>query len=509
MMPYCRSMSARNLLRRRQLIIQIDGLSRPALERAMHAGDAPRLAALAAGVEHDLVSVYSGLPSTTPAAQGELFYGRVVAVPAFAFLHERHSPRHMMDPASVSEVQAGLETDGAGLLKGGSCYCNLYSGGADQSRFCPAAAARPPNADPRGLAFQLSSIGAYAGVGLRAGGMVIGEGARLLLAGRGIRRAGFRDRLKRSWERIVFCVVLRDSARMAASRDIRSGVPVVHLNFLGWDVQSHRYGPGSRPARRALKGIDHAIAILLREFRRHAGADGTVVVYSDHGQEHTTPLCERVGAPIESLLMDACSAVAPSAPATPTPGASAPERPRPPSRFGETLLGVGTATATDAHGRTVTTVESGPIAHTYIEPRPPATDLSSIASEAASRAGVVALIVNEASAGYPAFFGESGRGAPLERLCDARLVTHPFRARIASDLQRLLRHPDAGDLVLLGTGLTTTPVTFADELGSHGGPGPLETHAFAIVPHRVNLGAAGGGVRLSDLREALIADRQA
>src|SRR5688572_18662229 len=67
------------------LLIQIDGLSRAEFERAVAGRRMPHTRRL---VEHDgfrLHDLYSGLPSTTPAVQGELFFGHKGVVPAFVY----------------------------------------------------------------------------------------------------------------------------------------------------------------------------------------------------------------------------------------------------------------------------------------------------------------------------------------------------------------------------------------------------------------------------------------
>jgi endonuclease/exonuclease/phosphatase family metal-dependent hydrolase len=58
---------------------------------------------------------------------------------------------------------------------------------------------------------------------------------------------------------------------------------------------------------------------------------------------------------------------------------------------------------------------------------------------------------------------------------------HPHRDAVAEDLVRLAHHPGAGRLVLLGWG-GREPITFQEEKGAHGGPGPEETSAFLMVP---------------------------
>jgi hypothetical protein len=55
------------------IMIQIDGLAHPQFERALKHGELPFLRRLLRREHYQLHAHYSGLPSTTPAVQGELF----------------------------------------------------------------------------------------------------------------------------------------------------------------------------------------------------------------------------------------------------------------------------------------------------------------------------------------------------------------------------------------------------------------------------------------------------
>ena len=64
-----------------------DGLSRAQFERALGNRRMPFLRRLMAREGYQVETLYSGLPSSTPGVQGELFYGVKTAVPAFAFVY--------------------------------------------------------------------------------------------------------------------------------------------------------------------------------------------------------------------------------------------------------------------------------------------------------------------------------------------------------------------------------------------------------------------------------------
>src|SRR4051812_1632424 len=117
------------------VLVQIDGLSRRQLERAIRKRRMPFLRRLIRRDHYRIRTMYSGLPSSTPAVQGELFYGVKCAVPAFAFF-EGQEMRRMFDGSSASVVEEQLKQQAEGLLTGGSAYGDIYGGGAAEPRFC-------------------------------------------------------------------------------------------------------------------------------------------------------------------------------------------------------------------------------------------------------------------------------------------------------------------------------------------------------------------------------------
>ena len=123
------------------LLIQIDGLPRRQVEAAMAAGRMPFLRRLREHGRYPLHTFYSGLPSTTPAVQGELYYGVKTGVPAFSFLdRERGEMGMLFDPELARRFEEKFAAHGEGLLKGGSSWSNIFSGGArpEESNFCVA-----------------------------------------------------------------------------------------------------------------------------------------------------------------------------------------------------------------------------------------------------------------------------------------------------------------------------------------------------------------------------------
>ncbi|HWR77454.1 MAG TPA: alkaline phosphatase family protein, partial [Thiobacillus sp.] len=288
------------------IMVQIDGLSQPQFVRALDRGELPFLRRLIRREHYQLHAHYSGLPSTTPAVQAELFYGVKGAVPAFSFRdHESRRLVRMYEPDAAARVEALHSGNGNGaLLEGGSAYSDNYTGGAAESHFCPSAigwgstlrAANPLVL----LAFLISNFYSF----LRVAVLLLMElGLALLDFVRGLVGGyDFFKELKFIPTRVAIAILLRELCVIGGKIDISRGMPVIHLNFLGYDEQSHRRGPHSLFAHWTLKGIDDAVARLWRAANHSAWRHYEVWIYSDHGQAAVRPYQQAQGYTLEDAV---------------------------------------------------------------------------------------------------------------------------------------------------------------------------------------------------------------
>mgnify|MGYP005701788163 FL=1 len=89
--------------------------------------------------------------------------------------------------------------------------------------------------------------------------------------------------------RVFISILARELNTIGACLDATRGLPIIHLNYLGYDEQAHRRGPSSTFAHWSLKGIDFAIKKVWCTAQRSPRRQYDVWVYSDHGQESTIP----------------------------------------------------------------------------------------------------------------------------------------------------------------------------------------------------------------------------
>ena len=491
------------------ILVQIDGFSQTQLERALRRGRMPFLRKLMSREHYKLHTMYSGLPATTPSVQGELFYGVRQIVPAFSFREQETGKAvWMIDPEEAARVQQRLIRRGAPLLEGGSSYSNIFTGGAAEPHFCASVMgwgdlfrdARPSAI----LLFGLVNIAPL----FRAIFLCIVE---VLLAFSDAIYGIFRGRAVRPEFRLILSrvavgVLLRDLITIGMKLDAARGLPILHCNFLGYDEQAHRRGPGSNYAHWSLKGIDRAIKRIWRTARRSTRRDYQLWIYADHGQAYTDIYEEVTG----RSLNDAVNAVFHSHAQHAGPRS---RRARGIEGQRARWLGGGRAQALfpqpkvdepTADDRKLVITALGPLGYIYSPTVYPWPERAVLAERLVGQA-LIPLVVTLDDEGQAWAFNEEGRFALPQ---DARQVLgdhHPFLADAAAELTALCNHPDAGSFIVCGFKKSGASQSFVLEHGAHAGPHPEETRGFCLAPPDapVNEGEKGY-LRPLDLRAGVL-----
>jgi len=492
------------------ILIQIDGLARPQLEKALAKDRMPFLSRLLRGKDHRLVSLYSGLPSTTPAVQGELFYGVKCAVPAFQYRDRgTKAMTSLLSMQTARAVQARLRGDGRNLLAGGSAYGDVYTGSAKESSFCAAARGfgnliRKATALPLIVVLIL-----HAFLAIRIAALTLVE---MTLAFSDVLRGVLhREHLLKELNfvpaRVALCIVLRELTCLGMQIDAVRGVPIIHGNFLGYDEQSHRRGPSSRFAHWTLKGVDRAIRDIWRAARRSSCGDYDVWIYSDHGQERVSPYEALTGKPIRMAVAEVLArhGIRSAETSVETGGIQL-----------RRVVLLGGRLIQRFFGRhrgqdVVSSVEvaaMGPVTHVYPGEELAEEKIANVARDLAENARIPLVLVADGPGKAKAWTAERSYSLP-EDGSELAGRDHPFAAEIGNDIVSLAHHEDAGQFVLLGWAPEKHPITFAVENGAHGGFARNETHAFALLPHDVTIALRDGRYATHlDLRSAALETTQ-
>lgn len=497
------------------ILLQIDGLSRNRFERALASGKMPFLEKLRRTGDHRVASFYSGLPSTTPAVQAELFFGTRTAVPAFAFRDaETQQTIEMIQPAAAAKIERIIERSAPGLIEGGSAYCNIFAGGAREPHFCASAigAGNLLGRAGRGrmiLVALWNLMAVIRSLGMLAAEFVVAvsDFFRGVLKGHDV-WAEF----KLVPSRVIVAVLIRELIAIGAEADATRGLPIIHANFLGYDEQAHGRGPDSAMARWALRQIDGAIARIVRAARASRRRDYQIWLYSDHGQEASSLYQDPQGRMIEQVVDDLFE------PDECKPRSATEDQPQPvlrgiqnlragwfggswAKRLAETFSA---ATGGDAVARP-TVVAKGPLGHIYLPSGCDPQTKSRLAARLASEAHIPWVFAPCVSSGVQAWHRDSMYRLPE----DAETVfgrEHPFLAELVEDWERVCRHRDAGDLIISGWQTDGATVSFVSESGSHGGPGSEETGGFLMIPAdvRIRAGRSPAYWRPSLVRQAVL-----
>lgn len=494
------------------ILIQIDGLSRTQLERALLRGKMPFLSRLIYRNHFTVETFYSGVPSTTPAVQAELFFGVMAAVPAFHFIRRKDGREFRMYEASSAELieEDLLRKCPEPLLKGGHSYSNIYRAGAARSRYCSQDFA-PDEILKRLHPFKLLVLSiAYLPKIVR---VVFFGGVEIMVAVvdaiRGFfGRENFSKEISFIPARVGVCALLREAVRLRVLLDIERGVQVVHANLLGYDEQAHRRGPESAFAHWTLKGIDRVVRDIYHDATHARYRDYELMIYSDHGQERTVSFLHRHGRELDEGLREVFST-------GPLAGREIWIR-KMPKLLGSTIdrwrsfLGIHrnshlSEAAPDASSQIVVTA-MGPLGHIYLPDKLVGLENDRYPARLVSQAGIPLVLLPEDGGIVRAYNRRGEWQLPRDR-AEVLGAGHPFLDEAADDLVRLCGHPDAGDIIISGWDPQLAPLTFPEENGAHGGPGTEETAGFLLVPDRIrrwhvaHLAETRRRVRAYDLRE--------
>lgn len=493
------------------IMVQIDGLSHSQLIHALEQGKMPFLQRLIKREHYRLHLQYAGLPSTTAAIQGELFYGVKGVVPGFNFLDSASGKLvRMFEPTIAASVERELEDNGKEpLLKDGSSYVNNYTGGAAEPHFCPAALGWGESlrhANPLLVALMfLSNAWSF----VRLAVLLVLE---FILAIVDLLRGLFGgldliSEMKFVPTRVAISILLRELATIGTKIDIARGLPIIHLNYLGYDEQAHRRGPSSLFAHWTLKGIDDAIARIWRSAQRSTQRHYDVWIYSDHGQEAVKPYHTLFGRSIEEAVSAVFADLGINVDLKPEPRPNGIQTQRVRQLGGkwiQRLFAVNGFQPEAPRSGQVTVAGLGPIGFVYYDHELDKTTRDTIAQMLATTADVPLVLTADGPDRATAWTASGTYTLPQQN-AEVLGAEHPFLEESTQDLITLCHHPDAGNFILCSWRVGATPCSFSTENGAHGGPGPEETSAFALLPGDIHLSGAGqAAVRALDLRNAAL-----
>lgn len=495
------------------LLLQIDGFARSQLEKAMAKGRMPFLRRLMRREGYELHSFYPGVPSTTPAVQAELYYGIRSAVPAFSFYDRARKRLGMMFyPDWAKDFEATYREKAEGLLKDGSCWSNIYTGGAaqEESHFCAASIGFGDMWRTGKIRNIFLFILLQFPASLRIAGLLIVE---IIVALwdviDGVRQGEkFKLEMAMAFSRVFIGTGLRELVAIGGKVDLARGLPIIHINFLSYDEHAHRRGPGSRFAHWSLGEIDRTIKGLFKAAQRSRRRDYAVWIFSDHGQEHARSFALEVPGGIEQVIQECLDG---AQKAELRARGRSQRRPSPAwvsrSRASEARRQrrAQSDTLTETEKTSFTVAAMGPVGHVYFAQPMDFERRLALAHRLVKQGRVPSVLVCDGTQ-TKRWVHAHGETQVPDGLPAVLTHSAAVRAELAKDIGEFCENPNAGDLILLGwSPWSGSPWTFAPERGAHGGIGPEETRGFVLLPARTRLPSGTENfIRPSALRAAAL-----
>ncbi len=494
---------------RRLVLVQLDGVSRRRLDWALAEGHMPFLARRLDRRESSLTTARSGAPASTPAFQAGLFYGVSPSVPGFVWYDRRTGREIRMDRATdAAAIEAALSERNPPLLRGGTSYFSIFSGGAALPHFCMSGLSGDHPLEQLTEGFSgwdavasalVHSITVVRTTGRLAYELAVGawEGARWSLSlGRIKHEARF------LLHRLLVAALMRELAVEGTVIDVARGVPIVYSDLIGYDEYAHRRGPDAPEAVTHLRSMDLALAAIYAAAEAVPELGYDVYVFSDHGHVATKPFESFTGLSLPEWLALADGGVAvphrlggeeavrlAQSRSFRASLSSWPRFVRDPIARGLNRLErrvVGHALGFAQHDHVVT-AEAGDLAHVYFTDEAAPIPLEAIRVR---HPGVLSALRECRAVGIVAA-RNGGRGVALvggdeldlDDAADVARLPHPDPQLLAAYLADLVSLDASGDLVVVGwRGEGKTPVAYAWEFGSHGGVSPEEIETFFVHP---------------------------
>ncbi len=495
------------------VIVQIDGLSLETLKRGINRGRMPYVADMLNRRRYVLKKWYCGLPSQTSAIQAGIFYGDRYDIPGFRW-YSREKKREIVSSSSsdMNEIDSRLGGRGKLLLEEGTCINTLIHGGARKKLLTLSVILEKDFRRRKSELEDFAIFSLHPYLYNRAfiylvWDFLIDQFQRYLRAIKQ-RKPRVKRNIRFSFLRAVGTAFLRESSTHFLIADLVRGIPIVYVNYIGYDIVAHHAGPHTFDAISTLGGIDRQIRKISRTITKRAPRQYDLVVLSDHGQSRSIPFSMLYGQTVAGFIEEKLKT-----PSTQT-RSDISERayfstlmsemelvenafaPPPLIRSRRTLERINSRVWEESDGQKaqkgIVVCSSGNLAHVYF-------------SESAGRVTTEQLLkfyptfldvlVSHPGIGFVVTMNEAGEVFVMGKLGMRRLRSgevegkDPLRlygdGKLAQELLRLCEYPSSGDVILNGSFLDNgAVVSFEEQVGTHGGVGGLQTEPFVIYPER-------------------------
>ncbi len=284
------------------LFLEIDGLARPVLDKAIQDGYVPTMKRWIENDSHTLVEWEPDLSSQTSASQAGILLGSNENIPAFRWWDK--TEQKMMVSSSMQtakHLESELASDRGLLAPNGVSRFNVFSGGAAD---CVATFSRLNSTDGQ-ISYWAYFVNPYT-LG-RMISLFAQEVVREWWEEFRQNRKNVQPRIARPWTyafvRAGTTAALLELTRFMCIADIFRGVPAAYYTIFAYDEVAHHTGIDRDYTLRVLRKIDNMFE-YLEEVARTANRQMHFVILSDHGQSQGATFRQRYGKTLADLVKE-------------------------------------------------------------------------------------------------------------------------------------------------------------------------------------------------------------
>jgi len=283
------------------LFLEIDGLARPVLQRAIRDGNAPQMASWLEAGTHRLDEWEPDLSSQTGASQAGILLGSNEDIPAFRWV-EKATGKVMTcsSPDDCAEIERRLASGNGLLTHDGASRGNLFSGEADAMILTVSRMGAEKKANPGYRAFLANGFNVTRLLVLFLWEALLEKVYAIRQRRRKVWPRGYRGG-RYPFLRAALCVGVRDLIVFGVLTDMMRGRPVVYATFSSYDEVAHHSGLERPDTLEALRKLDQQFGRIARA-RRFAARPYELVVLSDHGQTQGATFKQRNGYDLEEFV---------------------------------------------------------------------------------------------------------------------------------------------------------------------------------------------------------------
>lgn len=287
------------------ILLEIDGLSEPILQKAIRLGYMPTLAAWLHTDRYKIYRWDSGLPSQTSAMQAGIMHGRHYDIPAFRYFDK--SNQRMLssnNPWDAGEISRSI-SDGNGLLsERGFSINNWACGDAQEMAFTFTGLIDPG----KGLLPHTDYLYTYFADFNNLQNAVVAFVKEILTEW----REAYLQRRRNIWPRVdrrglypfiraITTAVLPQLSAYILINKMFEGISSAYATFVAYDEVAHHSGIDRPETLRALTRLDDQIRWIANA-TQYTQRPYEIILLSDHGQSQGATFSQRYGLKLEDLV---------------------------------------------------------------------------------------------------------------------------------------------------------------------------------------------------------------